>query len=177
MSANIISHTLFIVHSRSFRKMLYLQHVPIPARESLCRRGCCTVTWCPLIPAWATTLHKFQGFEAGFDKTDMFRYLICDPGDRSWEQTCPGALYTALSRAKTMGRFTKSKRKFTRKSAIYWKGSGIRAHHSRIIEEWEEKGRSENKVRTHSQKRPMGRVPQNTLPSHTFSRIQQIKTR
>ena len=34
---------------------------------------------------------------------DIFRRLIIDPGDVKWEQTCPGALYVALSRAKPMG--------------------------------------------------------------------------
>ena len=80
--------------------------------------------WCPLVPSWATTIHKFQGFEAGFDDSDIFRYLIADPGDLRWEQMCPGALYVALSRAKTMGTFQPSM-KFTRKSAIYWRGEGI----------------------------------------------------
>jgi len=80
--------------------------------------------WCPLEISWATTIHKFQGFEAGFDAKDMFRYLIVDPGDLKWEQTCPGALYVALSRAKTMGTFT-SDTSFPRDSAIYWHGSGI----------------------------------------------------
>ncbi len=31
----------------------------------------------PLVPAWATTIHKFQGMEAGFDKNDQFQQLIC----------------------------------------------------------------------------------------------------
>ena len=39
-------------------------------------------------------------------------------------KTCPGALYVALSRAKTMGTFT-SDTSFPRDSAIYWHGSGI----------------------------------------------------
>ena len=58
------------------------------------------------MPAWATTIHKFQGFEAGFDDTDQFMYLIEDPGGVSWEKICPGALYVALSRAKTMDSIT-----------------------------------------------------------------------
>ena len=110
---------------------LLVQHVPIPARTTLCRKGCCKVTWCPLEISWATTIHKFQGFEAGFDAKDMFRYLIVDPGDLKWEQTCPGALYVALSRAKTMGTFT-SDTLFPRDSAIYWHGSGIST--TRILE-------------------------------------------
>lgn len=92
---------------------------------------CCTVKWCPLVTSWATTIHKFQGFEAGMEDKDMFRYLICDPGDLKWEQLCPGALYVALSRAKTMGKF-RSRHKFTRKSAIYWVGDGI--NKTRIVE-------------------------------------------
>ena len=54
----------------------------------------------------------------------MFRYLICDPGDLSWEQSCPGALYVALSRARTMGKF-RSGNKYTKKSVIYWHGGGM----------------------------------------------------
>ena len=54
----------------------------------------------------------------------MFRYLICDPGNLKWEQMCPGALYVALSRAKTMENF-RSGTKFTKHSVIYWVGDGI----------------------------------------------------
>jgi len=100
-------------------------------RVSYCRKMCCTVKWCPLVTSWATTIHKFQGFEAGTDIKDMFRYLICDPGDLKWEQDCPGALYVALSRARTMGYF-RSGLKFTKKSVIYWVGDGI--NKIRIIE-------------------------------------------
>ena len=101
-----------------------LQHVPIPARTTLCRKGCCNVIWCPLEISWATTIHKFQGFEAGFDVNDMFSHLIIDPGDTKWEQSCPGALYVALSRAKTMGTFT-SDIEYPLDSAVYWYGSHI----------------------------------------------------
>jgi len=98
--------------------------VPIPARTTLYRKGCCTVTWCPLEISWATTIHKFQGFEAGLDINDMFCHLIVDPGDLKWEQTCPGTLYVALSRAKTMGTF-RDDTSFPQDSAIYWYGSGL----------------------------------------------------
>ena len=54
----------------------------------------------------------------------MFGHLIVDPGDLKLEQTCPGALYVALSRAKTMGTLT-TDTSFPWDSAIYWYGSGI----------------------------------------------------
>ena len=54
----------------------------------------------------------------------MFRHLIVDPGDLKWEQTCPGALYVAFSRAKTMGTFNEDT-SFPQDSAIYWYGTGI----------------------------------------------------
>ena len=92
---------------------------------------CCSVHWCPLEPSWATTIHKFQGFKAGFDEGDMFNYLIVDPGDLTWEQLCPGAFYVALSRAKTIGTLS-SETAFPRDSAIYWIGSGVSS--SRIVE-------------------------------------------
>ncbi len=62
---------------------LDVQHVPIAMITKFCNRkqSCCKVTYCPLVPAWATTIHKFQGFKAGFDKNDQFKQLIVDPGD------------------------------------------------------------------------------------------------
>lgn len=88
------------------------------------RKACCTVKYCPLVPCWATTIHKFQGFEAGFEKSDMFRYLIIDPGNLSWEQQCPGAFYVALSRAKSMGTFWPDTA-HPKDSNVYWQGQGI----------------------------------------------------
>merc|ERR1712051_432319 len=54
----------------------------------------------------------------------MFHHLIVDPVDLKWEHTCPGSLYVALSRAKTMGTF-RDDTSFPHNSAIYWYGSGI----------------------------------------------------
>lgn len=85
------------------------------------QNSCCTVQYCPLVPAWATTIHKFQGFEAGKDDTDQIKQLIVDPGNIAWEQQCPGALYVALSRAKTMGDDSSP----PQNSAIYWKSDGM----------------------------------------------------
>jgi hypothetical protein len=109
------SHFLYHAH----------QHVPIPMRTLVCnRRACCTVKYCPLVPSWATTIHKFQGFEAGSEQTDMFRYLIIDPGNLKWEQQCPGALYVALSRAKYMGKYWPDTA-HPKDSNIYWRGQDI----------------------------------------------------
>lgn len=87
------------------------------------RRACCTVDYCPLVPCWATTIHKFQGFEAGFTESDTVNRLIIDPGDLSWEQKSPGTLYVAVSRAKTLGKFWLEEH--PRDSALYWQGCGI----------------------------------------------------
>ena len=70
------------------------------------KQGCCLFTFCPLVPSWATTIHKFQGFKAGFDRNDHFQHLIINPGDIKSEQQQPGILYVAMSRAKTMGDMT-----------------------------------------------------------------------
>jgi hypothetical protein len=88
------------------------------------KQSCCKVTYCPLVPAWATTIHKFQGFEAGFDGNDQFKHLIVDPGDLTTKQQNPGILYVALSRAKTIGTVSPNKL-HPKDSAIFWTDSGI----------------------------------------------------
>ncbi len=72
----------------------HMQHVPITMITKLCKQKqtCCKVTYCPLVPAWATTIHKFQGLEAGFDKNDQFKQLIVDPGDLTTKLLNPGTL-------------------------------------------------------------------------------------
>ena len=61
----------------------------------------------PLVLAYARTIHKFQGMSAG--RTDpgqipnMYTVIICEPGGRDAERLCPGTLYTAVSRATTLG--------------------------------------------------------------------------
>jgi hypothetical protein len=82
------------------------------------------VTYCPLIPAGATTIHKFQGFEAGFDKNDQFNHLIVVPGNLTTKQQNPGILYVALSHAKTIGTVTPNNL-HPKDIAIFWTGSGI----------------------------------------------------
>ena len=89
-----------------------------------CRKSCCSVTFCPLLPAWATTIHKFQDMEAGFDKNDQFQHLIIDPGDIKSEQQQPGILYVATSRAKIIEHMTQETPQ-TKMSALYWTGGGM----------------------------------------------------
>ncbi len=88
------------------------------------KQSCCKVTYCPLIPAWATIIHKFQGFEAGFDEKDQFKHLIVDPGDLTTKLQNPGILYVALSHAKTIGTVSPNEL-HPKDSAIFWTGSGI----------------------------------------------------
>ncbi len=88
------------------------------------KQSCCSVTFCPLVPSWATTIYKFQGFEAGFDRNDQRQHLIIDPGDIKSEQQQPGILYVAMSRAKTMGDMTNDMPN-PRNSAVYWTGCGM----------------------------------------------------
>jgi hypothetical protein len=88
--------------------IVILQHIPISMINKTCnhKQSCCTVTYCPLVTAWATKIHKFQGFEAGFDPNDQFKHLIVDPGNLTTKQQIPGILYADMSRAKTMGQMT-----------------------------------------------------------------------
>ncbi len=65
-------------------------------KTQYCQKSCCSVTFCPLVPVWATPIHKFQGMEAGFDETDQFQRLIIDPGDIRTEQQQLGILYVLL---------------------------------------------------------------------------------
>ena len=77
------------------------QHVPIPPQEVLCDKGCCVARYCPLILAWTTTVHKFQGFEPGFQQGDLIDRIIASLNNLDWGK-CPGAAYVATSRARTI---------------------------------------------------------------------------
>ena len=72
-----------------------------------CAKKCCTRTFIPLEVAYARTIHKFQGLTAGpVDKgkiPNMYQCIICDPDEKKYEGTSLGLLYTALSRATTLG--------------------------------------------------------------------------
>ncbi len=60
------------------------------------------MTYCPLVPARATTIHKFQGFEAGFDENVQFKHLIADAGNLTTKLPNQGILFVALSHANTI---------------------------------------------------------------------------
>ena len=75
--------------------------------ETLCDVSkCCVARYCPLVLAWATTVHKFQGFEAGFDDSDLINHIIANLNDLDWEKKFPGTAYVVTSRAKTIGTAT-----------------------------------------------------------------------
>ena len=61
----------------------------------------------PLTAAYARTIHKFQGLSAGpvdFGKIpNPYECIICDPDKNSAEGRALGLLYTAISRATTLG--------------------------------------------------------------------------
>ena len=50
---------------------------------------------------WATTIHKCQGMTIG--QGEPFNYSVINPGAMSFESRNPGALFVALSRAKSAG--------------------------------------------------------------------------
>ena len=53
----------------------------------------------PVKPGWATTIHKCQGMTIG--QSEPFNYIVINPGAMSFESRNPGALFVALSRAKS----------------------------------------------------------------------------
>lgn len=101
-------------------------HVPIPVSMYRCDKGCCTRTFIPLELAYARTIHKFQGLTAGpVDKGKIpnpYECIICDPDEKKFEGTSLGLLYTALSRATTLGDETGLN------SAIYFTGGEFKEH-------------------------------------------------
>jgi hypothetical protein len=77
----------------------------------------------PLQLAYAITIHRCQGLEAGFDEGDRWKRVIIDPSDVLWEiSKCLGTMYVSTSRGKTLG----SKGvKHPTDSSIYWIGSNV----------------------------------------------------
>lgn len=85
------------------------QCVPIPLQTIPCERnnGCCQRTYVPLVLAYARTTHRFQGLTAGpvdpGKVKNMFDVIVCDPDEGLYEKSALGLLYTAVSRATTLG--------------------------------------------------------------------------
>ncbi len=104
-----------------------------------------SVTFCLIVPSWATRIHKFKGFESGFDKNDQFQHLIINPGDIKSEQQQPGILYVAMSRATTIGDMTNNTPN-PRNSAVYLTGSGMSKN--RVLH-----GSTKNQIHTQGQER------------------------
>lgn len=56
----------------------------------------------PLRLGWATTIHRCQGMTIG--DREVNRYIVINPGTRALKSRNPGALFRALSRAKSTGK-------------------------------------------------------------------------
>ena len=77
------------------------QHVPIRPETVPCSRSpgnpCCLVHFCPIVLAWATTIHKFQGFKAGFREHDKVYLITADMSNLQWENLHPRTTYVVVS--------------------------------------------------------------------------------
>ena len=89
-------------------------YVPIPSISVPCERKCCRATFMPLCLSFGRTIHTFQGQEAGPGKP--IKYIVVDVGSSGFEGKNPGTLYTAISRASTIGNGDPLK------SALYFNG-------------------------------------------------------
>ena len=81
--------------------------------ELFCEKKFCIARFCPLVLAYATTVHKFQGFEAGFNEgdtinheVDTINHIIADMGNLNWEKKLRKTAYIIASRATTIGTST-----------------------------------------------------------------------
>jgi hypothetical protein len=79
------------------------QIVPIvPVERNLeCYCYNCKIKQIPLRLGWGTTIHRCQGMTVG--KGQNNRYIVIHPGTTTFESKNPGALFVALSRAKSAG--------------------------------------------------------------------------
>ena len=95
--------------------IIIIQVVPIPNVEHVCKHGCCVIRFCPLVSAFARTIHSFQGQEDGPGKP--VPSLIVNHGSKGFESKNPGTLYCCLTRAATIGTHDNMN------SAIYFTGA------------------------------------------------------
>jgi hypothetical protein len=77
--------------------------VPVERKVDCSCHGC-KRKQIPLRLGWALTIHKCQGMTVG--KDECHRYIVINPGTRAFESRNPGALFVALSRAKSAGNDT-----------------------------------------------------------------------
>ena len=75
--------------------------VPVTPIERRLDCNCCKRKQVPLILGWASTFHRCQGITVGEGEPN--RYIVVHPGSKRFESTNPGALFVALSRAKSSG--------------------------------------------------------------------------
>lgn len=77
--------------------------VPIvPVERKLdCNCYQCKRKQIPLRLGWGTTIHRCQGMTIGEGESN--RFIVINPGTRHFESKTPGALFVALSRAKSAG--------------------------------------------------------------------------
>lgn len=101
------------------------QSVPISVTGFKCTScGQCSRQYIPLTLAYARTIHKFQGQSAGPVDAgkipNVFECIVCDPDENQYEGKALGLLYTAVSRATTLGDDD------GRNSAIYFTGDSMK---------------------------------------------------
>ncbi|KAL9956688.1 hypothetical protein ACROYT_G038207 [Oculina patagonica] len=70
----------------------------VRSTDCACR---CKRSQVPFRLSWGTTIHKCQGLTVG--SGEAFRYVVIHPGKHDFEAKNPGALFVALSRAKSAG--------------------------------------------------------------------------
>lgn len=74
--------------------------VPVERKKD-CHCFNCKRKQIPLRLGWGTTIHRCQGMTIGEGEAN--RYIVIHPGDKKFEARNPGALFVALSRAKSAG--------------------------------------------------------------------------
>ena len=75
-------------------------NVPVEKRLD-CNCFHCKRKQIPLRLGWGTTIHRCQGMSVGEGEANLF--IIINSGTRQFESRTPGALFVALSRAKSSG--------------------------------------------------------------------------